>query len=114
MIAIVALIIILQTNQKSFNTTSIVNQKIKADQISSIEMSKAVYSKNGLGAQIKFEDIKLNQEQIEIITSWINNTPESAITVMDETPSNISAGIVFKLKSRKEIRIQYNCYINAR
>lgn len=71
-------------------------------------MSRAVYSKNDLGSQINFEDIKLSQEQIENIISWLNNTPESAITIMEETPSNISAGIVIKLKSSKEIRIHYD------
>ncbi|WP_235680326.1 hypothetical protein [Paenibacillus albicereus] len=84
------------------------NYLIKTDQISNTQMSLAVYRNYGFGAEINFEDINLKQEQIEKIISWINNTPESEITTLNETPSNISAGIVLKLKSRKEIRIQYD------
>lgn len=71
-------------------------------------MSKAVYTKEGTGAFINWVDIKLKQDEVENIASWINSVPESEIIELNQIPSNISAGIVFRLKTDKEIRIQYD------
>ncbi|MCQ4088403.1 hypothetical protein [Saccharibacillus sp. JS10] len=59
-------------------------------------------------AQIYFIDVELQQEQIEAIVNWMNSTPAHAITIRDHTPSDIVAGIVFRLSSNKEVRIQYD------
>lgn len=89
---------------------SILNKKIQVKLISSTEMSKAVYTREGFGAFINWIDINLSQEEINNIATWINSVYESDITELDNIPSNksISAGIVFRLKGNKEIRIQYD------
>lgn len=84
------------------------NKEISVEDISSIHMSKAVYTRTGNGATVNFEDVELNQDDVINITSWINSTPESEIIELNRIPSNISAGILIRLKSRKEIRIQYD------
>ncbi|WP_379391529.1 hypothetical protein [Paenibacillus lentus] len=73
-------------------------------------MSKAVYTKEGTGAIVNWVDIKLRQDEVENIANWINSVPESEIIELNQIPSNksISAGIVFRLKNNKEIRIQYD------
>lgn len=73
-------------------------------------MSKAVYTKEGSGAFINWVDIKLRQDEVENIANWINSVPEPEIIELNQIPSNksISAGIVFRLKTNKEIRIQYD------
>lgn len=83
---------------------------IQIKQISSTEMSKAVYTKEGTGAFVNWVDIKLRQDEVENIANWINSVPESEIIELNQIPSNksISAGIVFRLKNNKEIRIQYD------
>lgn len=83
---------------------------IQIKQILSTEMSKAVYTKEGTGAFVNWVDIKLRQDEVENIANWINSVPESEIIELNQIPSNksISAGIVFRLKNNKEIRIQYD------
>ncbi|MDT8976616.1 hypothetical protein RQP50_10215 [Paenibacillus sp. chi10] len=87
-----------------------VTKEIQIKQIASTEMSKAVYTKEGSGAFINWVDIKLGQDEVENIANWINSVPESEIIELNQIPSNksINAGIVFKLKINKEIRIQYD------
>lgn len=89
---------------------SSLNKKIQVTHISSTEMSKAVYTSVRGGAYISWEDINLSQDEINNITTWINSVSESEITELNQIPSNISisAGIVFRLKNNKEIRIQYD------
>ncbi len=104
----VAAIVIFQFNQNTDPVGAIMNRPVDVEKISSSEMGRSVYShKNGAGF-IEFEDIPLDQQQIKHITSWINEAPESAITMIDGVPSNISAGIVLKVKSNREVRIQYD------
>lgn len=83
---------------------------IQIKQILSTEMSKAVYTKEGTGAFVNWVDIKLRQDEVENIANWINSVPKSEIIELNQIPSNksISAGIVFRLKNNKEIRIQYD------
>jgi len=83
------------------------NKEINVNQISSTQMSKAVYS-HVTSPNIKFIDVELTEKQIKDITEWINSVPSSSIRKLNHTPSNISAGIVFRLKWNKEIRIQYD------
>ncbi|MFD3258107.1 hypothetical protein ACE3MQ_05795 [Paenibacillus lentus] len=93
------------------NATSKLSLKdIQIKQILSSEMSKAVYTKEGTGAIVNWVDIKLRQDEVENIANWINSVPESEIIELNQIPSNksISAGIVFRLKNNKEIRIQYD------
>lgn len=87
-----------------------VTKEIQIKQIASTEMSKAVYTKEESGAFINWVDIKLRQDEVENIANWINSVPESEIIELNQIPSNksINAGIVFKLKTNKEIRIQYD------
>ncbi|WP_289355094.1 hypothetical protein [Paenibacillus sp. S-12] len=87
-----------------------VTSEIQIKQIASTEMSKAVYTKEGTGAFINWVDIKLRQDEVENIANWINSVPDSEIIELNQIPSNtsISSGIVFRLKTNKEIRIQYD------
>ncbi|WMT39685.1 hypothetical protein RE628_20105 [Paenibacillus sp. D2_2] len=93
------------------------NKEIQAKKISSAEMSKVQYTSNGSGgAYIDWIKVELNQNEINNIVDWINSASASDITELNQIPSNtsISAGIVFRLNTRKEIRIQYdleNIYI---
>jgi hypothetical protein len=93
------------------------NKEIQVKKISSTEMSKVQYTSNGLGgAYIDWIKVELNQNEINNIVNWINSASDSDITELNQIPSNtsISAGIVFRLKTSKEIRIQYdleNIYI---
>lgn len=82
------------------------NKEISIDQIKSTQMTKAVYSHKT--PNITFVDIKLTDEQINQIVGWINSVPESSIIELHQTPSNISAGIAFRLHSRRDITIQYD------
>ncbi|MEJ8302724.1 hypothetical protein [Saccharibacillus sacchari] len=107
-IPVVAAIAIFLFNPNSDPVASIVKSQVSTKQITNTEMGRSVYSqKNGI-AFIEFEDIPLDQQQINNIIGWINDAPESAITLMDDIPSNISAGIVFTVKPNKEVRIQYD------
>lgn len=108
-IPVVAVLMILQFNQNADPVGSIMNRPVDIENISGTEMERAVYSYLPAGgAHVRFEDIHLNPDQINEITGWLNTAPESAITMLDNMPSDISAGIVFKVKSNKEVRIQYN------
>ncbi|WP_456290049.1 hypothetical protein M1D70_13000 [Paenibacillus sp. AK002] len=86
------------------------NKEIQVKQISSTEMSKALYTRKGSGAYIDWIDVELNQDEINNIVNWINSVPESDRVALKQIPANtsISAGIVFKLKPGREIRIQYD------
>lgn len=104
---------IFQYNGNSRINNSNLNKKIIVDQVRSTQMSKVVYSRV-TSPNIKFIDIDLTEEQIREIADWINSVPNSSIDELNHTPLNISAGIVFRLKSNKEILIQYdleNIYI---
>ncbi|MNI75322.1 hypothetical protein D3C73_1314620 [compost metagenome] len=85
-------------------------KEIQIQQISSTKMSKAVYTKKGTGAFINWVDINLGPDDIKNIANWINSVPESEIVELNQIPTNtsISAGIVFRFKYNKEIRIQYD------
>ncbi|OAB43718.1 hypothetical protein [Paenibacillus glacialis] len=98
---------ILQYNGSGLTKNSNLNIKISTEQISSTQMSKVVYSHETI-PNIKFIEVELTEEQIRNIADWINTVPTSSIKELNHIPSNISAGIVFRLKSKKEIRIQYD------
>lgn len=108
--AIIILIFLLGVIYLLFVDLNNVTREIQIKQIASTEMSKAVYTKEGTGAFINWVDIKLRQDEVENIANWINSVPDSEIIELNQIPSNtsISAGIVFRLKSNKEIRIQYD------
>lgn len=86
------------------------NKEILVHQISSTDMSKAQYTRKGSGAFIDWIRVNLNQNEINNVVNWINSVSDSDIIELKQIPSNtsISAGIVFRLKNRKEIRIQYD------
>ncbi|WP_242615168.1 hypothetical protein [Paenibacillus solani] len=86
------------------------NKEIQVKQISSTEMSKAQYTRKGSAAYIDWIRVELDQNDINNIVNWVNSVPDSDIIELKQIPSNtsISAGIVFRLKTRKEIRIQYD------
>lgn len=108
--AIIILIFLLGVIYLLFVDLNNVTREIQIKQIASTEMSKAVYTKEGTGAFINWVDIKLRQDEVENIANWINSVPDSEIIELNQIPSNtsISAGVVFRLKSNKEIRIQYD------
>ncbi|MGC5771618.1 hypothetical protein [Paenibacillus pabuli] len=83
------------------------NKEISIHQIKSTQMTKAVYSYETI-PNITFVDIKLTDEQINKIVGWINSVAGSSIIELHQTPSNISAGIAFRLHSRRDITIQYD------
>ncbi|OZB96185.1 hypothetical protein CJP46_09750 [Paenibacillus sp. XY044] len=83
------------------------NRSISVNEIVSTEMSKVVYSRDTT-PNINFVDIKLTNAQIRSIAEWINSVPDSSVIKMNQIPPNISAGIVFRLKANKEVRIQYD------
>lgn len=97
-------------DMNGFMSKSNLNKEIQVKQISSTEMSKARYTRKGSGAYIDWIDVELNQDEINNIVNWINSVPESDRVALNQIPANtsISAGIVFKLKTGKEIRIQYD------
>lgn len=97
-------------DMNGFMSKSNLNKEIQVKQISSTEMSKARYTRKGSGAYIDWIDVELNQDEINNIVNWINSVPESDRVVLNQIPANtsISAGIVFKLKAGREIRIQYD------
>lgn len=97
-------------DMNGFMSKSNLNKEIQVKQISSTEMSKALYTRKGSGAYIDWIDVELNQDEINNIVNWINSVPESDRVALNQIPANtsISAGIVFKLKAGKEIRIQYD------
>jgi len=107
-VPVIAALVILQFNQHADPLSSIMNRPIDVEKISSTEMGRYVYSNQNGAGFVEFEYIPLDTQQIDNIATWINEAPESAITMLDNMPSNISAGIVFKVKSNKEVRIQYN------
>lgn len=89
------------------------NKKISFDQISDTRMEKVVYDYETI-PNIRFVDIPLSDDQIRKIVEWINSVPDSDVMKWSHVPSSISAGIVFRLKFNREIRIQYdlkNVYI---
>lgn len=94
----------------NFMSKSKLNKEIQVKQISSTEMSKAQYIRKGSGAFIDWIRVELNQNEINNIVNWINSVPDSDIIELIQIPSNtsISTGIVFRLKTRKEIRIQFD------
>lgn len=108
--AIIIFIFLLGVIYLWFVDSNNVTKEIQIKHIASTEMSKAVYTKEGTGAFINWVDIKLRQDEVENIANWINSVPESEIIELNQIPSNrsINAGIVFKLKTNKEIRIQYD------
>ncbi len=108
--AIIILIFLLGVTYLLFVDLNNVTSEIQIKQIASTEMSKAVYTKEGTGAFINWVDIKLRQDEVENIANWINSVPDSEIIELNQIPSNtsISSGIVFRLKTNKEIRIQYD------
>lgn len=97
-------------DMNGFMSKSNLNKEIQVKLISSTEMSKARYTRKGSGAYIDWIDVELNQDEINNIVNWINSVPDSDRIALKQIPSNtsISAGIVFKLKAGKEIRIQYD------
>lgn len=97
-------------DMNGFMSKSNLNKEIQVKQISSTEMSKALYTRKGSGAYIDWIDVELNQDEINNIVNWINSVPESDRVALNQIPANtsISAGIVFKLKAGREIRIQYD------
>ncbi|WP_051507149.1 hypothetical protein [Saccharibacillus sacchari] len=107
-VPIISVLAILQFNQNADPVGSIMNRPVDVEKISSTEMGRYVYSNQNGAGFVQFEDIPLDTQQIDNIATWINEAPESAITMLDTMPSDISAGIVFKVKSNKEVRIQYN------
>lgn len=108
--AIIILIFLLGVTYLLFVDLNNVTREIQIKQIASTEMSKAVYTKEGTGAFINWVDIKLRKDEVENIANWINSVPDSEIIELNRIPSNtsISSGIVFRLKTNKEIRIQYD------
>jgi len=86
------------------------SKEIQIKQIVSTEMSKVKYTREGQMASINWIDVDLSQKDIHNIVNWINSVPDSDIIEIDQVPANtsISAGIVFRLKAKKEIRIQYD------
>ena len=97
-------------DMNGFMSKSNLNKEIQVKQISSTEMSKARYTRKGSGAYIDWIDVELNQDEIINIVNWINSVPESDRVALKQIPPNTSirAGIVFKLKPGREIRIQYD------
>lgn len=97
-------------DMNGFMSKSNLNKEIQVKQISSTEMSKARYTRKGSGAYIDWIDVELNQDEINNIVNWINSVPDSDRIALNQIPSNtsISAGIVFRLKTGREIRIQYD------
>lgn len=87
------------------------NKAISINQITSTEMSKAVYANEGKGVQISFENVELSHEDVSQIVDWINATPESAKTRLkeDRFAPSIRVGVILKFKWNNEIRIQYDC-----
>lgn len=86
------------------------SKEIQIKQIVSTEMSKVKYTREGQMTSINWIDVDLSQKDIHNIVNWINSVPDSDIIEIDQVPANtsISAGIVFRLKAKKEIRIQYD------
>lgn len=97
-------------DMNSFMSKSKLNKEIQVKQISSTEMCKAQYTRKGPAAYIDWIRVELDQNEINNIVNWVNSVPDSDIIELKQIPSNtsISAGIVFRLKTRKEIRIQYD------
>ena len=110
LIVLIGVIYFLLVDVNNNSSEPNLNTKIQVKLISSTEMSKAVYTRQGNGTFINWVDINLSQEEIENIVTWINSVSGSEITELDHIPPNlsISAGIVFRLKTNKEIRIQYD------
>lgn len=108
LILLFAMFYLFQKDWNNVISDKSLNKEISVEDISSTQMSKAVYTRNGNGATVNFEDVELNQDDVNNIMSWINSTPDSEIIELNRIPSNISAGILIRLKSRKEIRIQYD------
>lgn len=107
MIAFVLMIAAYYAYQYLYQVNKPINKEISVDQLDDTRMSKAVYSYEPT-PNITFVDIELTDEQINNIIGWINAVPKSSIVELNQIPSNISAGIVFGLHSRKEIRVQYD------
>jgi hypothetical protein len=110
LILVVGILYFVLGDMNNFMSKSKLNKEIQVKQISSTEMSKALYTRNESGAFIDWIEVKLNQDDINNIVNWINSVPDSDIIELKQIPSNtsISTGIVFRLKNRKEIRIQYD------
>lgn len=97
-------------NHERTITTADLTKEIRTDRIKSTKMSKIQYSKIGDGAFIDWLDVHLNEVEIGNIAGWINSVSEADMTKLEHMPArtSISAGIVFNLRGRKEIRIQYD------
>ncbi|MFC4777350.1 hypothetical protein ACFO9Q_11200 [Paenibacillus sp. GCM10023252] len=94
--------------QNSLWSNDNINKPIQIREISTTKMQKAVYTSDGDGARIKFEDIDLTHDEILRIVQWINLSPKADISKLVAVPANISMGIVIRMKSKREVRIQYN------
>ncbi|WP_342552370.1 hypothetical protein [Paenibacillus sp. FSL R7-0652] len=72
------------------------------------DTSKAVYTKIGGGAHIRFDDAVLNEEDISRVVHWLNEAPGLAKTPVDRIDGSIHMGIALRLKHHTGVTIQYN------
>ncbi|WP_246021054.1 hypothetical protein [Paenibacillus lentus] len=86
------------------------NKKIQVKQVAKTEMFKALYIRNESGVFVDWIKVELSEVDINNIVNWINSVPDSDVIELNQMQSNtnISTGIVFRLKDRNEIRIQYD------
>lgn len=109
LLAIVTLYIFL-IEMNNFMSESKLNKKIQVKQVAKTEMFKALYIRNESGVFVDWIKVELSEVDINNIVNWINSVPDSDVIELNQMQSNtsISTGIVFRLKDRNEIRIQYD------
>ncbi|WP_027091180.1 hypothetical protein [Cohnella thermotolerans] len=98
------LLLFLYNREKPIEGPAILNKEIASNEVVKVNMTKWILD----GVTWKQEDVNLSQEEINQIRSWINSVPTNRIREVQVVNPNISAGIVFELKSNAEIRIQYD------
>ncbi|MFF2887350.1 hypothetical protein [Paenibacillus sp. NPDC057967] len=83
-------------------------QRISANHIQSVQMSKAVYMDTDGGANIHLERLALSEEEVGKLVEWLNSIPESTIREVPGFTARIDAAIKLTVTSGKTIQMQYD------
>ncbi|MNW55922.1 hypothetical protein D3C74_336140 [compost metagenome] len=96
--------ILTDDSDDKFMQELVLHQKLDKSKIESIRMSKVVLQKS----TFKHIDIELKDDQKQKIINIFNSVTQESVNSMNTINSNISSGIVIRLKNKSEVRIQYD------
>ena len=104
-IVILGLVLLfLYDREKSIEEPVILHKEIAANEVVKVNMTKWVLD----GVTWKQKDVELNQQEVNQIRSWFNSVPTNMIREVQNVNPNLSAGIMFEIKSNAKVLIQYD------